>query len=46
MSVLEDEVIVIEHPPEEVVKTSPLVVIAGFAVGGGQGGVPWGVARG
>ena len=32
MNVLEDEVIVIEHPPEEVVKTSPLVVIAGFAV--------------
>ena len=27
-----DEVIAIEHPPEDVVKTSPLVVIAGFAV--------------
>ena len=35
MSVPTDEVIVIEHPPEEVVKTSPLVVIAGFAVLGG-----------
>ena len=32
MDALGNEVIVIEHPPEEVVKTSPLVVIAGFAV--------------
>lgn len=32
MSITIDEVVVIEHPPEEVVKTSALVVIAGFAL--------------
>ena len=32
MSVAIDEVVAIEHPPEEVVKTSMLVVLAGFAL--------------
>ena len=32
MRVATDEVISIEHPPEEVVKTSALVVLAGFAL--------------
>tara|TARA_B100000575_G_scaffold294493_1_gene310802 strand:- start:3986 stop:5047 length:1062 start_codon:yes stop_codon:yes gene_type:complete len=32
MSVAIDEVVVIEHPPEEVVKTSMLLVLAGFAL--------------